>query len=213
LEFTEIILHYLEGASCRDFCFPKYVQCIGSPKIDRSGSPDTGYEKDIKRGVPPLFAAIQNHQHEKLEALLRSGEDVEQKNKFGTRPLSFAVNHHDIKSVKLLLEYGANPNVIDGYGEYSPLSAASMRNQIETVKLLLDYGADVNYRYNKSETALTVATKGCKHFKIVQLLLEHGADPKIKDEFGHDTISGLSRYCLDKSDYTKMRSLLEDGVE
>ena len=200
---------WIQGASCRDFCFPKYVQCIESPKLDRNGSPVTVYEKDVKRGVPPLFAAIQNHRHETLEALLRSGEDLEQKNKYGTRPLLFAVYHHDIKSVKLLLEYGANPNVMDGNGVYTPLSEASMRNQIDTVKLLLSYGADVNYQHNKSETALMSASKGCRHFKMVKLLLEHGADPRIKDEFGYDTISGLSRYCNNTVQYRKMRYVLE----
>ncbi len=136
---------WIEGASCRDFSLPKNVQCIESMKNDHSGSSKEVYEKDVKRGVPHIFAAIQNHQYEKLEELLRSGEDVEQKNKFGTGPLSFTIYQHDIKLVKILLEYGA--------------------------------------------------------------------DPKIKEKFGYDTISVLSRHCRNKIDYTKMKSLLENGVE
>ena len=200
---------WIEGALCEEFPMPKDITCIEREKTDRAGSRYEVYKKDIKRGVPPIFAAIQNNLNNMLQKLLDEGADVELKNKFGTTPLGFAIYHNDDKLVETLLRHGANPNVIDGNGLYSPLSEACVANKTSTVKLLLNYGADVNYQYNKSETALTVATKGCKHFELVQLLLEHGANPKLTDSYGQDTISGLSRYCRDKNSYKKMMKLIE----
>lgn len=167
------------------------------------------YEKDVQRGVPPLFAAIQNHLDKKLFEILDSGADIEMKNKFGTTPLSFAIYQHDDNLVKILLEYGANPNVTDGNGLYSLLSEVCVTNRVSTAKLLLQHGADVNYQYNKNETALTVAAKSCKNFEMVKLLLEYGANPMLEDRFNNNLFIGLKRYCRDNKQYQKMKRFIE----
>lgn len=169
------------------------------------------YEQDVQRGVPPIFAAIQNHLDEKLFEILDGGADIEMKNKFGTTPLSFAIYQHDDNLVKILLDYGANPNVIDGNGLYSPLSEVCVTNRVSTAKLLLQHGADVNYQHNKSETALTVAAKSCKNFEMVKLLLENGADPMLEDRFSNNLFIGLKRYCRDNKQYQKMDRFIKQN--
>lgn len=166
------------------------------------------YDQDVKRGVPPIFAAIQNHLHKELLVILASGADMEMKNKFGDTPLRFALKQRDDKLVKILLEHGANPNVING--RYSPLTSLLNTNRVSTVKLFLKHGVDVNYQYNKGETALTEASKGCKNFDMVKLLLYNGADPTLMDKFGFTTKTGLFRYCRKDANYEKMMNLLEN---
>jgi len=200
---------WIEGALCEEFPIPKDITCIESKTIDRSGSRYEIYTKDIQRGVPSIFSAIQNNLHDTLEKLLQEGADIELKNKFGTTPLSFVIYQNDNKLVEILLKNGANPNVIDGNGLYTPLSEACVRNKVSTVKLLLKYGADVNYQHKKSETALTVAAKECKNFELVKLLLESGANPKLMDMFGHNTLTGLKRYCNSTVAYRKMQKFIE----
>lgn len=166
------------------------------------------YDRDVKRGVPPIFAAIQNNLYKKLSELLDKGVDVQKKYK-GVVPLIFAVYQHDDKLVEILLKHGANPNFVDRNGLYSPLSQACEENRISTAILLIKYGADVNYQYKKSETALTVAAKGCKNFELVQLLLDNGAKPDLIDIYRHSTVTGLFIQCKDKKKYEKMMKLLK----
>ena len=163
----------IEGATCEEFAIPKDVQCIALEKKKRVGTNYGIYEDDVNRGVPPVFAAIQNHLYLKLSEILDAGVDIELKHK-GVAPLMFALYQKDDRLLKILLEYGANPNV--GKGFYSLLSEACVINRISTVKLLLKYGANINYQYKKSESALKVAAKGCENFELVQLLLDNGAN-------------------------------------
>jgi ankyrin repeat protein len=151
------------------------------------------YEDDVKRGVPPIFAAIQNHLYQKLSEILNEDIDIEMKNKFGNTPLQFAYYQHDDKLIKILLEHNANPNI--GKGRYSLLSRACVVNRISTVKLLLEYGADVNYQYNKSESALTVAVKGCKNFELVRLLFDNVSDVSLVDSGDFNIIETLHIHC------------------
>ena len=205
---TDMLSITIKGAQCEDFVFPKHTKCTYMKPRKTTGTKEEIYEDDIKRGVPPIFAAIQNRLYDKVQQLLEEGADIEQKNKFGATPLLFAIYHHDDKLVKLLLKYGANPNIIDGSG-YTPLSEACDANQVSTVKILLQNGADVNYQYNKSETALTVAAKGCKNFELVKLLLDHGANPYLMDTYGYNTLTGLKRYCRNTEAYEKMKQFIQ----
>jgi hypothetical protein len=205
---------WIEGAICEEFDIPQDIQCIVLEKKKRHGRSYDIYEHDVNRGVPPIFAAIQNHLYMKLFQILDGGANIEMKNKFDDPPLIFAIYQNDDNLVKILLEYGANPNVMDGdkfHGHYlySALSKVAVTNRVETVKLLLQYGADVNYQQTKSETALTVAAKGCKNFELVKLLLDHGANPTLEDWFGQNTLTGLKGYCKDDKAYKKMKRFIE----
>jgi len=164
------------------------------------------YESDIKRGVPPIFAAIQNHMHNQLRLILDMGADVNMQHK-GVAPLIFAIYQNDDKLVEILLKYGANPNFLDGF--YSPLSKACVTNRVSTVKLLLKYGADVNYQYNNSESALRVAAKGCDNFELVRLLLDNGANLNLTDASGVNIVESLYIHCRNnKQDHKKMLKLI-----
>ena len=178
-------------------------------RINKDVSIYKKYASDVKRGVPPLFAAIQNHFYSKISEVLSTGVSIEEKNKHKDTPLFFALRQKDDKMIELLLKAGANPNVMEKNGLYSALSWSVSDNSISTVRLLLDNGADVNYQVKKSETALTVAAKGCKKFDMVSLLLIHGADPELMDTFKQNTLTGLKRYCTASPDYEKMKALLE----
>jgi len=91
-----------------------------------------------------------------------------------TRKLLDAAKSGDVKTVKLLLEKGADVNTKSDDGGTALMSAAK-RGYMEIIKLLLDKGADINAKDTDGTTALMLAAvKG--QTKVVQLLLDKGAD-------------------------------------
>lgn len=104
-----------------------------------------------------------------------------------TNPKLHLVPFRDI--VHLLLEHGANPNIVDQNGS-SPLHLASWTGDYEVVKLLIGQGstgnanhrqsADINLKNKDNETALHSAAQ-YGHTAVVSLLLSQGADPFIRN--------------------------------
>jgi len=79
-----------------------------------------------------------------------------------------------LESIKLLLEYGANPNRGNNHN-WTPLHQLVSKNNFEAVKLLVESGADVNTRdtlYNR--TPLMVALQ-YSFGEIAEYLLKKGA--------------------------------------
>lgn len=102
-------------------------------------------------------------------------------------PLSVAIASAQNPVAMLLLEHGANPNVMDGSG-YTPLHySAAGRNTLELAKALLVHGADPNVRLGKVEdrrdpigaTPFYLAAEA-RNAPIMRALAAAGADPKLK---------------------------------
>ncbi len=94
--------------------------------------------------------------------------------------------------VRVLLEYGANPN-IQGKNRFdsTALIWASYNGNINMARLLLDHGAKPDFQNRFGYTALIEASRD-GHPGVVRLLLEHGADPDLQDEQGRTALDGAS---------------------
>lgn len=132
----------------------------------------------------------------------------------GERPLTVAANRGSAPMVKLLIERGANVDLMNATG-HTPLMIASGGGRSAIARLLLDAGADVNRMNRNRETALTYAVvwgqlrtvklllaygadveerqggwsplmyaANSEHPKIVEVLFEYGADPARRDRYG-----------------------------
>ncbi|OEY99281.1 MULTISPECIES: ankyrin repeat domain-containing protein [Stenotrophomonas] len=84
-------------------------------------------EDILKMGVDPNTCAS-----------LRDGERP------GHAALHMAVRQRDIKTMKLLISYGADVNLHCDYRGFTPLHAAFLFPESETINFLLDNGADLN---------------------------------------------------------------------
>ncbi|MBA3815862.1 MAG: ankyrin repeat domain-containing protein [Parachlamydiaceae bacterium] len=117
---------------------------------------------------------------------------------FGSTVLMGAALNGNKEIVKLLLEAGADPNIIDpsrmsncelNFSDQTfkngdtALMRASGRGHKEIVELLLNAGADVNVQDLCGDTALILAAEHAHeddHAETVKLLLNKGANPNIK---------------------------------
>ncbi|THX37115.1 purine and uridine phosphorylase [Aureobasidium pullulans] len=94
--------------------------------------------------------------------------------------LASAASSGDLETVKVLLEQGRSPNLLDQSG-YTPLQAAAREGHIDVVQKLIECGAHVDM-FGLRGTALAIAAES-GHIDLVQILLEGGADPDRDDHY------------------------------
>lgn len=92
--------------------------------------------------------AINGKDHELQRMLSNKEFNVNQKDPFNNSLLYYAVKHHHLSTVHLLLKAGANPNTPENIN--SPLSYAIGNSDTEIVKELLDYGAHLDWKIARS---------------------------------------------------------------
>jgi ankyrin repeat protein len=127
-----------------------------------------------------------------IHELIKSGADVNVKNKYGVTPLFMASEKGLAEIVKLLLETKADVNTSDKTNGATPLLVASANGYIEIVKYLLEAKADVNVVL-KTEGAnpLYMASQN-GHTEVVKILLEANANVNAKVLVGGKDCTPLS---------------------
>ncbi|XP_014234507.1 uncharacterized protein LOC106657483 [Trichogramma pretiosum] len=164
-------------------------------------------------GKCPLFFAIE-FENTKIAKLLLKHEAtiVNSKTNHGITPLHEAITQRAEKNVQLLLDYGADVNAKDIYGN-TPLHIAARLNYLDErtmdriVKLLVDKGADVNDDTMAGETAFHFAIINGNE-KLVRLFLKYGANVNKKN---HDGKSSL-HFAIQYSNKNIVKLLLDRGA-
>jgi hypothetical protein len=133
-----------------------------------------------------LITAIRQAKHEEVKELLdkkaNPNEEV-----LGTTPLATAIFWGDTKSIKLLLDAGANVNGTMSTGDM-PLFVAARRGQTDVVTMLLDAGADLTAADKQGGTPLMHSLDGGRS-DVVKLLLDKGADPLARRTDGQTAVT------------------------
>lgn len=101
-------------------------------------------------------------------------EIVDNKSKKIT-PIGYACQYGSKKTLKLLIELGANQIKKIGEQKMPPLSIAAMHDHFDCVEILCDGKARVNGKDKFDRTALILAAKN-GHTRVASLLLQRGAD-------------------------------------
>ena len=112
------------------------------------------------------------------------------------RQMIKAVDNRDTKTVRKMLEQGADPNSRDKYG-YTALIDACRDGRTDTARLLLEHEADPNVRNNYGETALMYAC-WYGYIDVINLLIEHDVDINIKNNKGQTALDILKERYPDK---------------
>ena len=140
-----------------------------------------------------LHICIQNDSYDILLYLLvKKCNTINDKNNNGGTALFFAAEKNKFEYVKLLLKYGADPNINNiNYRNESALYYAVKNNNYQMVKLLIDHNADYNNRLHLTSVGLThihsnnvqkygesilgTASKSCYNNIIYSYLEKYGA--------------------------------------
>lgn len=136
-------------------------------------------------GNTALDYAVFYHQHDIIRALLIVGANPDVGDiQFSVPPLITAIGVGDkpLQTCRLLIEYGANVNYRDWFGQ-SPLWFASACENIDILKLLLDNHAHINAIDHTKVTPLMRAAEN-GYYKHVEMLLQYGACVDIEDDQG-----------------------------
>jgi ankyrin repeat protein len=91
------------------------------------------------------------------------------------------------RTVKLLIDNGADVNTKKKFGGDTALKLATEYGNIEIVTMLIGAGANINAQDSYKETVIITASKW-GHITIVKLLIEEGADVNDQDKNGHTAL-------------------------
>jgi ankyrin repeat protein len=110
----------------------------------------------------------------------------------GTTPLLAAVENGHSKTAKLLLEYGAEPELCPKTGT-TALQEAAKKGDIDIVEILLSFGAVINHANAAGDTALIIASRA-GHSRTVRYLLENGAELDTRNKKGSTALSIAAKH-------------------
>jgi ankyrin repeat protein len=119
----------------------------------------TSLSAEVGNGHTGLMWAALEGNTGAVNALLRRGVNVNERDSEGHTALMFAVINLHLETVKTLLEHGADLNVCANDGATALMLAASS-GDAAIVRLLLNNGADRNARYvDTDRTAASLAAE------------------------------------------------------
>jgi ankyrin repeat protein len=114
-----------------------------------------------------------NHMNALSDLISAQGIDVNLPIYHGITPLLLAAANNSMNSITVLLNAGADPDLICEIGAHTPLFVAAMLGRKEMVIKLLEAGAGVNVFSGQYTPIEAAAFRG--HVDIVHILLAAGA--------------------------------------
>ncbi|XP_026458567.1 ankyrin-1-like [Papaver somniferum] len=133
------------------------------------------------RNIAALHFAAKSGDAKIITLLLSKGVRLDIATRYGTAlQCAASLGHRD--AVKMLLDHGANPNVVSSEDVFKPLISAIIAKSWECVELLLQAGADPNAVTYGNTPLVFAARDGSAD--VIKRLLEAGAGPNYKMNAG-----------------------------
>ncbi|MHC5085877.1 MAG: ankyrin repeat domain-containing protein [Planctomycetota bacterium] len=118
-----------------------------------------------------MLAAFNGHRN-LVEILIARGGKVNHLDVTHRTALMYCCSGPFPETAQLLLDHGADVNIIDNNEKWTALMFAAAEGQVENVKILLKYGADWKLTDIDGDTAASFAAKN-GHQQVAQIIEEH----------------------------------------
>ena len=135
-----------------------------------------------------LIEAIRDKDLELVNKALVNGERATAKSRLGKYAILEAAETGSVDIAQLLIDNGANVNVVYRKTGETPLQAAAARGYEEMAELLVEEEAELDREDRQGETPLIKAVRQ-GHAGMVALLIEAGADINLGDYTGRTPLS------------------------
>lgn len=132
-----------------------------------------------------LTIPIMYSYYDTLKLLLETNKNtigisiIDMRDKMMRTPLHIAIEVKNVEAIKILLEFGANPNAIDKDGN-NGLHLSIKSRMLQICELIVINISDINSRINTGESALHIACN-LQLIEIAKLLIKHRIDINAQD--------------------------------
>ncbi|XP_065344909.1 ankyrin-3-like [Cloeon dipterum] len=161
------------------------------------------------RGKTCLHCAAQYGHLELVGDLLKSGTEVDLKDKKGWTALHYAARYNQVPEiVEMLLDHGADVNLCDKYGRTALSIVASDNPVPKLFEKLLDKGADLNFENVVGMTPLHLVARR-RNPALLQNLIDHGAEVNLQNRIGWSAL----HFAAEKGLHEMVQKLLDNHAD
>jgi ankyrin repeat protein len=162
------------------------------------------------RGRTPLMVAAQGKHPAVVTALLDAGASLTVQDSVGT-PLCWAAGFGDARSVKIMIERGADVNVVSARSGNTPLIWAAGYGEAESLRHLVLAGANLEATDTTRGATPLIHAAGTARADKVRVLLDAGARLEARDALGRTAL--LAAAAAPNGQVEPVRVLVEAGAD
>ena len=191
----------------------QYLASLTNPELRKEAEailPLGIHKRELEENVDPLVRELSDLVFDKnlegVKEIIKKGVDVDRFDENGNTALCLAGFGGDLEIVRVLLEAGADPNLIPDDETTPPIWSSGSG---EIAKLLINAGADINFQDSNGKTDLMITAGGWGRLEKFKVLLEARANTQIIDNQGK---TALMYAVKDSYNLEKVRLLIKAGT-